>query len=133
MRRKLESLQGKSMTRDGFMELLCGTAAAPPEGVRGLRLTLERIPDDIGVYLVMSLIADRPTTKGLSPQLGFGSRLQVGDKSLGGGIGAMAGFGGKDVGLAAIDWTEFTNNLTAALNAPPDVYLLIQAHCAESR
>jgi hypothetical protein len=133
LRRKLETLQGKPITEQAFMDLLRGTAGALPNGVRGIKITLERIPDDTGALLVVTLIADRPPRKGLSPQLTYGSRLRIDEKTLGGGISTLAGFGGREVGLAGIDWGDFTKNLLTALKAKPEQYLLVQAHCAQMR
>ena len=132
LRRKLDALQGKPMTEAGFMDLLRGTASALPNGVRGIKITFERIPDDTGAYLVVTLIADRPPRKGLSPQLSHGSRIMVGEKSLGGIIGGSAGLD-REIGLASIDWSDFTKNLRSALAAQADQYLLVQAYCAEMR
>jgi hypothetical protein len=131
-RRNVEGLQGKPITEDTFMDLLRGTASALPNGVRGVKLTLERVPDDTGALLVVTLIADRSPREGLSPQLTYGSRLQLDKQNLGGGTGGLAGIGQK-VGLADIDWSGFSKNLRTVLEAQPDQYLLIQAHCAEAR
>jgi len=132
LRRKVESLKGKSLTEKAFMDLLRGTTRDLPDGVRGIKIAWERIPDDSGVYFVVTLIADRPPRPGLSPQLTYSSSLVVGKERLGGGQGVMAGIG-QDVRLDALDWKEFTKNLQTALAAPPDQYLLIQVHCAEMR
>jgi hypothetical protein len=132
LRRKLAARHGKPITEQALLALLRETAAALPVGARGVKLTLERIPDDRGVYLAVTLIADRPPRQGLTPQLNYGSRLWIGEKSLGGGSGTMAGIG-RRVGLAAINWRDFAKNLRAALEAPPEEYLFVQAHCAEAR
>lgn len=132
LRKNIEALQGKPIAEEPFMDLLRGTASALPDGVRGVKIMMERIPDDSGVYLVVTLIAERPLRKGLSPQLTYGSRLQIGEKNLGGGIGGLAGIG-KEVGRADINWSGFTKNLRMALEAQPDVYLFVQAHWAEIR
>jgi hypothetical protein len=131
-RRNLESLQGSPITETAFMDLLTGTARALPEGVRGVRITLERIPDDTGVYLAVTLVADCPPRKGLAPQLTYGSRLVIGGEHHGGGIGLMAGVG-REVGLAEIDWSDFTKKLRKGLQSQADDYLLVIAHCAEKR
>jgi hypothetical protein len=120
MSRKLDALKGRPITEKAFMELLRGTAAALPEGVRGIKIMMERMGDESGVYLAVTLIADRPAREGLSPQLSFGSRIQIGEKSLGGGIGGLAGLGAKKPGLDKIDWTKFVNHLRVALQARPD-------------
>ncbi|WP_020472645.1 hypothetical protein [Zavarzinella formosa] len=132
-RARVEAFQGKTLTEGTVMDLLKETARSLPEGSRGLKITLERIPDDSGVLLVVTLIADRIPRKGLSPQLSHGSRVIVGDKRLGGGISVSAGFGGRNLTLAEIDWSEFNKNLRKGLEALPDQYLLIQADCSESR
>jgi hypothetical protein len=131
--RKLEALQSRPITEKAFMDLLQGFSRELPDGVRGVKIALERLPDDSGVYLAVTLIADRPARKGLSPQLSSGSRVEVGEKSLGGGFTCHAGFGGKGVRLAEIDWSDLVKNLRIALEAKVDEYLLVQAHCAEER
>jgi hypothetical protein len=132
LRQQIAGLQGKPITKGSFMDLLQGTASALPDGVRGVKIALERIPDDSGVYLVVTLIADRPPRKGLSPQLTYGSYLRVGEKRFGGDNGVMAGIG-KAVGLAEIDWTDFIKNLRSVLKAQADQYVLVRAHCVEMR
>jgi hypothetical protein len=130
--RKVKALQNKPITEAAFMDLLRGTASALPTGARGVKLTLERIPDNTGAYLAITLISDRAPREGLSPQLTYGSHLLIGEKSLGGGFHVQAGLG-RDVGLGEIDWSDFSKNLRSALGAQPDQYLLVQVHCAEMR
>jgi HEAT repeats len=133
LRRKVAAQQGKPVTEEAYMDLLHGTASALPEGTRGIRISLERLPDDTGVYLVVTLIADRPAREGLSPQLQYGNDVQIGDKMLEGGGGGMVAGIGRNVGLAELDWSGFRKNLRAALTARPEQYLLVQSHCAEVR
>ena len=83
LRRKIEGLQGKPITVDKIMKLLGDVSAATPKGVRGVRITLERIGDDLGIYLVVTLIADKPVPEGLAPQLTYGSRITIDEKQLG--------------------------------------------------
>ncbi|HYV39186.1 MAG TPA: hypothetical protein VE988_26095 [Gemmataceae bacterium] len=133
LRRKVEGLKGNPITEASFLELLKGTAASLPKGVRGVKLVMERIPDGSGVCLVVTLIADRPPRPDLSPQVSHGSRVVVGKQTFGSGVSVMAGFGGTKVGLADIDWSGLTKNLRTALAAPSDEYWFVQAQCSEAR
>jgi hypothetical protein len=133
LRQTMDDLKGKVITEAGFLDLLKGTAASLPGGARGVKIVMERIPDDSGVCLVLSLIADRPPRPGLAPQLSHGSRVVVDKQSFFGGFGVTAGFGGKQVQLADLDWSELTKNLRRALTAPSDVYLFVHAQCSEAR
>lgn len=133
VRRLVEALRGRPITEEAFLGLLRELSGALPEGVRGVKLTLERIGDDTGALLVVTLIPDQPARPGLSPQLQYGSRVVVGETNYGGGFSAAAGIGRKHLRLADIDWGEFTKNLPKALKAGPGEYALVQVHCAEAR
>jgi hypothetical protein len=112
---------------------LRGTASLLPKGVRGVKVLFERIPDDSGICLIVTLIADCPLRPGWSPQLNYGSRVVVGQENFGCGSRLLAGFGNRNVTLSDIDWSECTKNLRRALAAPPNAYLWVQAHCSEVR
>jgi 3-oxoacyl-[acyl-carrier protein] reductase len=86
-RRRVDELRGRPVTAEGFLGLLRDLSGELPEGTRGVKLTVERVGDDAGVLLLVTLVPDRPARParpGLAPQLSYGSRVVIGEKSLGG-------------------------------------------------
>ncbi|HZZ82775.1 MAG TPA: hypothetical protein VFE62_30025, partial [Gemmataceae bacterium] len=75
VKRAVEARKGKPISQAAFMDMLRGLANDLPTGSRGVRITVERIPDDSGALLEVTLIPDRPARKGLSPQLVYGSKI----------------------------------------------------------
>jgi hypothetical protein len=132
LRKTVESLQGKPITRAALLNVLRSATGSLPKGSRGVDVTVERLGDDTGVNLIVTLIADRPARKDVSPQLSIREKIVCGNKSLHNGTRGMAGIG-QEVTLAGIDWSEFSECLNTALEAGPDQYLLVQVRCAEMR
>jgi hypothetical protein len=133
VRRRVEELRDKPVAADVFLGLLRDLSGNLPAGTRGVRLTLERVGDDTGVLLLVTLVADCPARPGLAPQLSYGSRVVIRDETFGGGLRASAGLGGQKLSLAGIDWTDFGDHLRTGLRAPAGEYLFAHVHCAEER
>lgn len=131
--RRVSGLRDKPATADAVLGLLRDLSGDLPAGTRGVKLTLEKVGDDTGVLLLVTLVPDRPARPGLAPQLSYGSRVVVGDKTLGGKLGGSAGLGGRKLALAGIDWTEFGDHLRTGLKAPAGEYLFAHVHCEEAR
>jgi hypothetical protein len=95
-------------------------------------ITLERPADDTGARLVVTLVPDRPTRKGRSPQLTIRPRILQDNQEI---MNTTLWLSGtvRGVGAEELGWKELSKNLATALAATPDQYLLIQVRCADVR
>jgi len=126
------ALRDKPITQVALMNFLRWSIRRLPSGVRGIKLTLERAGDDSGAELTISLVADKPPTKGLSPQLTISHEILLDRETISAAESGIAGIG-RIVRLEEIDWDNLPKNLGKGLQARPEQYLLIQVGCEEMR
>jgi hypothetical protein len=131
-RRRAEAYRGKPITDAGLLELIRSMTEDPPQGIRGINVTMERPGDDTGASLIVTLVADRPPRKGLLPQLTTRKTIVVDRTAIMDELGGLAGVGRRPA-LSEVDWKQFSEKLRSALQSSPEQYLLVRIGCEEMR
>jgi len=128
----VDSFRGKPVSSERFMSLLSTATGQTLPGTRGIKIRLERLGNDRGASLLVTLVVDKPARKGLSPQLATRQTIIVDRTATMDGHGLVAGVG-RTVSLLEIDWKGFAAKLQTALQCRPEQYLLVQVGCEEMR
>jgi hypothetical protein len=131
-RKRVEALRGTPITEERFLDLLLAVTRDLPPKVRGICLSLERPGDDTGAILVVTLVPDKPSRPGLSPQLAIRKKIILDQKAIEGGISGVAGIDRK-AALSEIEWQPFMEKLWQAFDGGSTQYLLVRVGCEECR
>jgi hypothetical protein len=128
----IEAFHGKIVTGDEVVAQIVSATRNLPSGVRGVRLAWERLGDDTGVTLRVTLVADKPSQRDLVPQLATREFIVLGQKPYLGATG-VPGCGGHKTAVTKDAFSTLSRMAETPLQSDPAEYLLIELSCEEAR
>jgi hypothetical protein len=128
VQQKLDAQVGKSIQVEPIVDLLVSLLRSPPQGVTGIELHIEREGDGSGTRLVLTLVPDRSRPNRARGQCFASEKVFISQEE----VYYMGHSSSSLRGGSADHWTEFADHFKAALEAQPEMTVLISAsstHC----